>query len=343
MERIYDIEIPAHTMAETMTYAHRTRVADFMVPAVEHILQPEHVLPAHQKTITLETCRSLTAGENRRVDSGPLGPLKHKVRKAVHAVVPDVDLGQTYALDMRSQDMWNVAHIIHDALGPLRFIEQILAADDTVPTRPVHLILPKKAPPIALRFFEEAGVPVVCTDGAVLADQLAITQEFNLAALPSLEHQPVEPWDTELPKKVYISRRGGRSVLNEPQVHALLRERGYERIYPEDLSISQQWSLLGNATDVVGIHGAGLAALGFSSRRPRGAEPRFRLIELFSPGYANTCFRIYAAVLGGTWVGVRGKLTPEIIEDLDVRGEPLAHHMSSFEVDLESLELALAH
>jgi len=343
MERAYDIEIPAHTLAETMTYAHRTHIADFVVPAVEHILQPEQTLPAHTKKITRETGRSLTAGENRRVDDGALGPLKHRVRKVVHGRVPDIDLGDTYALDMRALDMSNVAHITHDALGPVRFLEHTLAADDSVPTGPVHLILTKNAPPIALKFFGAAGVPVVCTDGAVRANQLTIDQNLNLALLPNLASQPVEPWDTDLPKKVFISRRNARTVINEPAVFGFLEERGYERIYPEDLSIPQQWSLLGNATDVVGIHGAGLSALGFCAHRAAEAEPRFRLTELFSPGYANTCFRIYAGVLGGKWVGVRGKLTPEIIEDLDVRGDRLAHQMASFEVDLEALELALAY
>ncbi len=122
-----------------------------------------------------------------------------------------------------------------------------------------------------------------------------------------------------------------------------LRAEGFERVYMEDIPIAQQWTMLGNAKEVVGIHGAGLSSLGFSARRAKQGGPRFRLIELFSAGFASSCFRDYAAVLEGTWVGVRGKITPEIVRDLDLRGESRAHDHASFEIDIDSLAEALAH
>ena len=121
-----------------------------------------------------------------------------------------------------------------------------------------------------------------------------------------------------------------------------LDSEGFERVYMEDLSITHQWSLLGQASEIVGIHGAGLSSIGFSIQRPMPDGPRFRLIELYSPGFSSSCYRDYAAVLDGSWTGVRGKITPEVVRDLDLRGDSRAHANAPFEVDLESLEEALS-
>jgi hypothetical protein len=52
-------------------------------------------------------------------------------------------------------------------------------------------------------------------------------------------------------------------------------------------------------------------------------------------------YRRYAAVLNAHWCGVRGQITPEIVRDLDVKGNARAHQASSFRVDPETLKLAL--
>lgn len=56
----------------------------------------------------------------------------------------------------------------------------------------------------------------------------------------------------------------------------------------EDDSIPLQWQKLVAAQDVVGIHGAGLARLGFWAHRPVGALPPFRLVELFSLDFSSS-------------------------------------------------------
>jgi hypothetical protein len=111
----------------------------------------------------------------------------------------------------------------------------------------------------------------------------------------------------------------------------------------EDLAIGEQWSTLAFATEVVGIHGAGLASLGFSIHNDAQQTPRFRLIELFSPGFSSSCFRDYAGVLGGRWVGVRGRITSEVVEQLDILDRPRAHENANFSVDLDGLSEALEH
>jgi hypothetical protein len=341
MDQLYEINIDTSHMPETMMYGHSTRLADFSTPAVEHILQPELEVPAHTVTITVTTGLSFTRGQHRVVPNDPVGRAKHRLRRELHARIPEIDLGNSYSLDMRFADMSNIAHLIHDLLGPFRFVERTLEAH-AAGGKPIHVILPKKAPGIALRVLKLAGISAVCTDGAVRAHNIKITHECNISLLANLERQTFA-WAEETPKKIFISRRGTRVLINEEEVTRFLTDKGYTRLYVEDFELNHQWALLGNATHIVGIHGAGLAALGFSACRPRTDLPRYRLVELFGPGYVNNCFRFYSAILDGRWTGVRGKITPEVIRDLDLNADIMSHQHSNFELDLESLELALQH
>lgn len=342
-DRELEVVVPVQPLAESVIYAHSTRIADFATPAIERVLQPGTELPEHVVRIQVRTGDTQTHAELHEAPHAPIGRLKHEIKRALHRNVPRIDLHDQFAMDMRFSFMGNYAHLIHDVLAPLRFIEQTLLKDGEITPTAIHVILPKAAPSLALSLLEFAGVPTLCTDGVVGAHLISITQELNLSHLPSLVHQPFVPSPAVVQERVFVSRRGLRSLLNEEEVTDYLRGEGFERVYTEDLSFADQWTLLANAREVVGIHGAGLSSLGFSSHRPRTEQPRFALTELFSPGFVTTCFRTYAAVLGGHWVGVRGKMTPEVIRDLDLLEKTRAHENASFEVDIESLSEAVRH
>lgn len=341
-ERLYQIDVPAIPIPEARVFAHRTRMSDFDSPAIERIIRPASELAHHVVEIRVVDGVSRTAAEHHPTPDATLARLKHEVKRALHRRESPIDLGVGFALDMRFSYMGNFAHLIHDLLAPLRLIEQTLQSDSSVELTPIHVILPKHPPDLAKRVLEVAGVPTLCTDGIVRGRLISITQELNLALLPHLARQKFEPWPNPLPDRVFVSRRGVRSIINEESVMGFLDSEGFERVYMEDLSITHQWSLLGQASEIVGIHGAGLSSIGFSIQRPMPDGPRFRLIELYSPGFSSSCYRDYAAVLDGSWTGVRGKITPEVVRDLDLRGDSRAHANARFEVDLESLEEALS-
>lgn len=343
LERTYDLDVPAFPLPETRVYAHATRMSDFDSPEIERILKPASALPAHRVRIELRRGESLTHIENHPPPSASVERAKYELKRRLHAREPVVDLDEGFAFEMRFYYMGNFAHLVHDVLGPLRLIEQVLGDDPDVEAGPIRVILPKQAPALATRVLDAAGVPYVCTDGRVRGRLISISQDLNIAHLGHLARQPYESVAEPTPERVFVSRRGERVVLNEDAVTRFLAQEGYERVYMEDHPIERQWSLLANAREVVGIHGAGLSSLGFAIQRPMGDGPRFRLIELFSPGFASTCFRLYAGVLGGTWVGVRGRITPEVVQDLDLLGKARAHDQASFEVDLDALAEALRY
>lgn len=61
-------------------------------------------------------------------------------------------------------------------------------------------------------------------------------------------------------RKIYISRKNAklRRIKNEDEVIKLLESRGYETVFPEKLSVEKQMELFGDASHIIGVHGAGL-------------------------------------------------------------------------------------
>lgn len=342
-DRVYKVEIPAVPIPEARVFAYGTRMSDFDTPSIEIIVKPESEMPCHTVQIHLTATDTLTAVEHWPTPASPSQRLKYEIKRYLHSREPIVELGDRIAIDLRFSHTGNYAHLIHDVLGPMRMVEKTIKHDSALPSSPIHLILPRKASPIALKVLEYAGIPVICTNAVVRGRLISVSQELNVALLPYLIHQPFEPWPTPTPERVFVSRRGLRCLINEDEVTSFLIKEGFQRVYMEDFPVGQQWSMLGNAREIVGIHGAGLSSLGFSVQRPKEEGPRFSLIEMFSAGFSTTCFREYAAVLGGTWVGVRGKITPEIVRDLDFLGHTRAHDQASFEVDIKSLSDALSY
>jgi len=153
--------------------------------------------------------------------------------------------------------------------------------------------------------------------------------------------------------------------VNMAEVEGTLEREGFTTIYPERLSVLDQLRLLWQAEEVVGVHGAALALL-LPRAVQRPSRP-LRLVEVFGPGYIVSLYRCLAAGLGASWVGVRGRTTPEVVRDLDrlgpdnwrhrlasalrgwVPGRWLppdkawqrSHQLSNFEVDPQTLALAL--
>jgi hypothetical protein len=83
----------------------------------------------------------------------------------------------------------------------------------------------------------------------------------------------------ELPRKVFVSRRGANSrrISNESEVSAYLESKGFASIQLEKLSLAEQIVLFRHATHVIALHGAGLTNLIHADR--------CAVLELFPSGH----------------------------------------------------------
>lgn len=92
----------------------------------------------------------------------------------------------------------------------------------------------------------------------------------------------------KFPKRIYIGRKNGRSVTNQEEVCQYLSVFGFQKIFCEDYSFSDQVRMFSNAEYIVSPHGAGLANIIF-------CKSETKVLEILSPIYINSCFRRIAA------------------------------------------------
>ena len=99
--------------------------------------------------------------------------------------------------------------------------------------------------------------------------------------------------------KLYISRNkaADRKLVNENEVMGLLEERGFNRIYLEDLPLKEQIKMMANAEIIIGPHGAGLTNMIFGKD--------MIIIELFGK-YVNACYYTMAQAMGHEYACIQG-------------------------------------
>ncbi|MBD0308749.1 MAG: hypothetical protein ICV80_11675, partial [Microcoleus sp. T1-bin1] len=68
-----------------------------------------------------------------------------------------------------------------------------------------------------------------------------------------------------------------------------------------------------------------------------------KLIELFHPGYVIDMYRNMANAVGGTWCGVSGQITEDVIGKLDFKQQARAFAESRTQIDINSLRMALEY
>ena len=92
--------------------------------------------------------------------------------------------------------------------------------------------------------------------------------------------------------KLFISRRDscGRGIENKNEVKEVLEPLGFQEVFLEDYSVTEQARLFNGATDIISPHGAGLTNLAF-------CEPGTKVVELFSPNYVLPLYWNFCNIL----------------------------------------------
>ncbi|QKZ15587.1 glycosyltransferase family 61 protein [Spirosoma sp. KUDC1026] len=91
--------------------------------------------------------------------------------------------------------------------------------------------------------------------------------------------------------RVYMSRAGRRSILNETELIALLKAYDFQIIEDVPRSVAEQVAIYQQAEFIIGPHGASMTNILW-------CQPGTHLFELFSPAYYPEFFRYMAGLLG---------------------------------------------
>jgi Glycosyltransferase 61 len=339
--------LPSIHVPDGVMFGYPTRLVDSWSPEVERIWMPAYMLEGPAVVV-----RAFN-GETGDLAYGPRlrNPIRRFKRSQIRIGVADGD----FAYDSRYNFEGNMDHVLENIAPPAMLARRVLRARLGRDCR-VIVIVREGASAMALRILELLSIPVIATDCGVkgrVVEVLAIPRPDQepqpidsgilRAVYPRLYDQPLPGYEADTPAKIFISRRRSRALVNEEQIWDVLRRRGFTRFYFEELPIERQWSLLANAREVVGIHGAAFGGLvhRHSLNASRGTPTTIRLTELFGAGYIVRHYRNHAAVLGGRWIAVRGRIQPKIIRDLDLRGLARSHEADRILLDPGALEQAL--
>lgn len=91
-------------------------------------------------------------------------------------------------------------------------------------------------------------------------------------------------------RKIYVARRMGRCMGNEPELMEGLTARGFQTFYLEDMSVMEQIRVFKEAEIIVGAHGAGHANIIWANKG-------VHLLEVFHPAWMHPCYAILSSIM----------------------------------------------
>lgn len=159
-----------------------------------------------------------------------------------------------------------------------------------------------------------------------------IIPPFCVDFLRSISHKRMQCSDYKPgPERVYISRNkyGRRQITNEEEVFAVLQSYGYERVFPETLSFSEQVDSFSNATHVVGNLGAAITNVAF-------ARDKVDLLALTSEHMGDDFFWNVVSHRGGRYISLHGKVDDPQMEEAS-RVNPDLWMQCNFKIDIALL------
>ena len=311
-------------------FTYPTRLASAWKADILQIQIPGYELERPGFEITIDEGTTNKLFNRKRVSK-----LKQLPKKIFTKISKSIDLGERYIFDARDETDGNIAHIVKNIAPGL------LAAQKLPPQiSEITVILRENSSQMAKTAYKLLGFSTLCTDknvkGKIIEAPTGRFGQYEVYYQELFGKLSFEEYQKDTPKRIFISRKGNRNLMNESQIEKLLLEYGFNKFYYEDIPISQQWSIGRNAEVVVGLHGAALSSLFFN-------QNQVKLIELFHPGYVTHAFRHTVYAVGGSWCGVTGQITENVIRDLDFKYQPRKFASSSTKIELNSLKMALEH
>jgi len=338
----FKMTIPEYTVKRGKLFAPATYLIDTWKAEVEEIIMPTSTTSKGVIDVSYDGKIQLS----KRIIRGK--GVRKIIIDVMDRVLKPIVIDDSIIVDLRRNSPSNYAHVLNKHLPIALLLKKILNDKGLYN---IVMILPKSLSKNIYEIYYLSGLEVIQTNRPVMgrichysifpwSSMLGISQgtlEKGLVETHLINE--IRKFEYKCAKKIFISRKDTRKLLNEKAVEMFLCEKGFIKVYLEDIPVIEQVALIVFANDIVAIHGAALGPLVFKQALN---QSDFRLVELFSPGLVVNMFRVLVEQAGGKWVGVRGKLWPERVKyAYKIADPPILHSYHDFEVDLKSLELAM--
>ncbi len=327
--------LPSSWIGERRLITARSYFIDRAVPECEIILLPEKKVSGGTLTANMVDSSYSKKSKNFR---------KYFVLKTDEPVKTDGRI----IFDFRVRTPENWSHFLNIHL-PIFFVisaELEISWDDAV------IVLPAKTPAYILNATRLFGVDVIITDGDVIGKKIdfmisrwaAVRADWhewvNFERVRQLVNVAVKG-AAPTPNKIFLTRKSTRAISNQREVELFLSNLGFTTVYPEELSVGEQFKIFHDAEVIVGVHGAGIAPLLYSGLEKERARC---FVEILPCGHMSDAFRTMCEKVGWRWIGGRGKIKSEYVTAAyDFRKELFSEFsLDSFEVDVRSLGIAMS-
>jgi len=194
---------------------------------------------------------------------------------------------------------FNYGHFLLDGLCGLLALEEAALLESHTPL--MAPMKPWQAALIGLGFpglqVRTTRAPVIRAEAAVFANTLdQFLHEPNELVVRLRERMLAGAPAGRGARRVYFSRRGQpmRVMVNEAELEAALRRRGFAIVRPERLSPPEQIALVRDAEVVVGPTGAAFANVAF-------AAPGARVVEITPHNYASHWVLALSRLVEADW------------------------------------------
>jgi capsular polysaccharide biosynthesis protein len=193
----------------------------------------------------------------------------HTLRLCVASLLPAVRL-PGLLLDTRAIEPNNVAHLLLDIIPEYLYAKSLVGPEVTLIARKMNgqfrslLEAFNIAPVREDRKVQASAVKVRGTRGLSVYD-LPVFDCPVITCVPDISSNIVFPSSAKF-ERIFMARRGQRSLRNQGEIEGLLTEFGYKTIFMEDYPISDQLSIGTHARHVVALHGAAMSYLVLSKR-----------------------------------------------------------------------------
>lgn len=326
-----------------MLFSFPTGTLNTWKPSIEQILLPEESFISEQFQVKVESSETALQSVSRK---------RKLYQSAVNCFrgVKTLDYSGKFIYDARWDTYKNLSHII-DLASLVLFARKILR-ENLQEKIDIHIILHSEA--IKYSFVKDMyglmEIPLIYSDNAVRGEVVTVSPSpHKLYTLkPELFDIDFRGYKKMGFDKVFIPRRGNRDLINNDEVTEFLERKGFQTCYFEDFSVAEKWSIMKDAKIVVAVHGAAVNnivfnRLGFEENAAYGSG--VKVIELMSPGWIDYGFRELTSVFNGKWCGVRGQITPKMLQAVDFSEQTptslKSPYKDAFKVDCQAIQMAL--
>jgi len=194
---------------------------------------------------------------------------------------------------MRGIEPNNMAHLLLEAIPYCLYARSIVGPEMRVLSRPLTTqfsgllsifgILPLQE----MRRVTGNFIRIRGTRGLAVYNLLETFDCNGITFFPDVYQKMEFSSDVKL-ERVFLARRGPRSLINQADVEKVLKKYGYKTIFMEDYSLRDQLSIGAQAKHVVALHGAAISLLIMNKKIDS-------VIELMPP---NVYHHIFSVCLG---------------------------------------------